>query len=137
MTVEERITNLENANRQWRRLTVGMVLLVAFLGYDYATRAKPDTLRLRKLEIVDEQGTTLATFGTFEGAAMLNLFGTTGKGRITMGAGEGGSDGAQINVYNPLGKKVVSVQSDKTNEGAVHVSDVNGKITNGLTTTSP
>ena len=112
MTVEERITNLENANRQWRRLTVGMVLFVALfvscsrtadqLHTDQATAAtdqamgatgvaKPDairdTLRLRKLEIVNDQGMTLATFDTFGGFARLELGGTREKGRILMFAG--------------------------------------------------
>ena len=213
MTVEERITNLENANRQWRRLTVGMVLFVALfvscsrtadqLPTDQASAAtgvaKPDairdTLRLRKLEIVNDQGKTLATFDTFGGFARLELGGTREKGRILMFAGgpichaafsdrngrvalagvgitvgsalteddraqisslnsddpeyyaklktlvqiasgKGGLSGF-INVYNPCGKKVVSMRSNKTNEGVVYVYDVNGKVTNGLSSMFP
>ena len=40
--------------------------------------------------------------------------------------------GGVIDVYNPFGKVVVSVQSDKTSQGAVYVHDVNGKVTDVL-----
>jgi len=46
------------------------------------------------------------------------------KTLVKIGAGEG--DGGLINVYNPFGKQVVTVQSDKTNQGAVigwHIGD--------------
>ena len=172
------------------------MFVALFLSCSYATGvAKPDairdTLRLRKLEIVTEQGTTLATFDTFGGHfAQLKMGGTTEKGRILMFAGgpichaafsdrnsrvalEGagirigsalteddraqislmadddpehdakmktlvqigsGEGGGMIDVYNPFGKKVVSVQSNKTNEGSVLVHDVNGKLKNFLST---
>jgi hypothetical protein len=37
-----------------------------------------------------------------------------------------------IDVFNPLKTRVVSVQSDKTNQGAVYVLDVNGTIKGAL-----
>jgi len=54
------------------------------------------------------------------------------KTLVIIRAGEGG--GSFINVYNPFGKKVVTVQSDKTNQGLVSIHDVNGEVTNGLRT---
>lgn len=42
--------------------------------------------------------------------------------------------GGIVNVYNPLGKVVVSAQSSKTNEGLIWVSDVTGDPTRFLST---
>jgi len=42
--------------------------------------------------------------------------------------------GATIAVYNPLGKNVVTMQSNKTNSGSVIVYDVNGKPSKSLST---
>jgi hypothetical protein len=41
--------------------------------------------------------------------------------------------GGIIDVHNPFGKVVVSIQSNKTNEGAVYVNDVAGKTKKFLT----
>ena len=155
--------------------------------------AKPDeirdTLRLRKLEIVNEQGTTLATFSTVGDSTRLEIGSTTGKGRILMlaggsecvaqlsdrdgsvtlggagitvsalteneiaqldlmadddpeyhakkktlvkiGRGEGDRSG-MITVFNPYGKRVVTVKSHHKHEGVVSVFDVNGKLKDWL-----
>jgi hypothetical protein len=41
--------------------------------------------------------------------------------------------GGSIDVYNPLGKVVVSVQANKTNRGGVYVGDANGNVRRTLT----
>ncbi len=55
-------------------------------------------------------------------------------GEVPLVVISGSDGGGMIDVYNSLGTVVVSVQSDKTNQGAVYVNDVNGKTTNVLTT---
>jgi hypothetical protein len=41
--------------------------------------------------------------------------------------------GGSIDVYNPFGKVVVSVQANKTNRGGVYVGDANGNVRRSLT----
>lgn len=47
-----------------------------------------------------------------------------------LGCGEAG--GGILNLFNPLGKVVASVQSNKTNQGAVYVNNVNGDLSKAL-----
>ncbi len=73
-----------------------------------------------------------ASEGGGGGLAIFNRPGKEGKPAVVVRSGEGG--GGAIDIYNPLNKPVVSLQSNKSNEGMVTVHDFNGSIKNGLTT---
>jgi len=187
MNVEDRLTKLERENRNWRRVAFGLVVLVgASLCCTQGTQTPSvsastssaladasqsgrtlDTIRVRKLEIVNSKGeivVTLSSLGEGDGFVLVegkdgdltwlrdgyislkrkngdetNLMGghvalqkKGDKDLIHISCGEGG--GGIIEVYNPYGKVAVSVQSNKTNQGAVYVHDVSGEISNMLTT---
>ena len=50
---------------------------------------------------------------------------------VSIGLTKGG-DGGIVDVYNRFGKKAVSIQANKKNEGAVYVHDFDGEIQNVL-----
>ena len=225
MTIDERIAKLEHQNRTWRRVALGSALTIGALlvwsngligpaVHSLSTVAQAaeedaaeegrvyEKVRLRSLEIVNEQGETVVDIsGGFGGGALtiwsddrngsLSLYalsadepvlwvkseeGTVeltdrvinvipadhrkrarkselieklGNGQnltederrwfqnesvedpaVTIGFGKQG--GGVIDVCNPLDEKVVSIQSNKNNDGAVYVNDVNGDFGNAL-----
>jgi hypothetical protein len=90
------------------------------------------TLANDGLRLHDEKGNFRAGLCvTKSGWPFLSLDDENGKQRVCLSVGEAGG-GSSLNIYNPLGKEVVTVQSCKTNSGLVIVSDHNGKPTDGL-----
>ena len=61
-----------------------------------------------------------------DGDPALGIYDARQQSLVRILSGEGG--GGMVNVYNALGKEVVSVQANKKNCGSVLVSDQNGKI---------
>ncbi|MEX0700729.1 MAG: hypothetical protein WD069_01395 [Planctomycetales bacterium] len=160
-----------------------------------APAALPDKLRVKSLEIVNDEGRVLASLGSDGRGASLKLSGLDATGntfdhqvsietdmgrssilvrsgdncttltadhfrmfefprhapvgvgvRITesdtsvrIAAAESGAGvihlykGGTIDVFSSLGKKVVSVQSNKKNEGAISINDVSGEVGTILT----
>jgi len=213
MNIEERISRLERESRTRRWIVLGLALVVgAFLGcYAISCVRTPDTVRAKNLEIVNDEGRTVASLAATKSGAWLGFSTTDGTRSLGMGAygsgltglvlhdkggtlfvtsgglsvsdedggvmvtsgsvmvgradlakrlrpkesaqqgipvgdeereaytetplvviGRTDAPGGLIEVYNPLGKVVVSAQCNKANEGAVSIHDVNGKFSNVL-----
>lgn len=96
-------------------------------------------LNLNKCELILARGGITLAGGnlilagggiTLAGGDLL-AYSEKGQKLVALGETEG-SGGGIIDVFNTLGKRVATMQSNKTNEGLVAVYDVNGEIANGL-----
>jgi hypothetical protein len=72
-----------------------------------------------------------ADFSKDEFAKMLAQYGATPLVRIGSSAD---LSAGMINVFNPFGKEVVSIQSTKANEGGIYINDFNGDTRNSIGT---
>jgi hypothetical protein len=76
----------------------------------------------------DGKGSAMLNVGDAEPS--LSLGDAKGNTMVSVGIAEGG--GGIVDVYNPLGKRVATLQSTKTNCGMVGVYDQNGEAKGGL-----
>ena len=83
------------------------------------------------LSLFDENGKPRVGLGVLKEGSGVGLLDENGKTLVGLETGEGGS--GMLDVFNALGKKVVSVQANKKNCGSVIVSDQNGEIKHSLT----
>lgn len=66
-----------------------------------------------------------------DGVSAIGLYGTGAEPAMSLSTGQGG--GGILEIYNPLGKMVATVQSSKVNSGMVIVRNHNGEKPNTLT----
>jgi hypothetical protein len=109
MTLEARIEKLEKANRNWRRAALSTSILVAmFLAFSASEFASPsntaiaqlpkkpevtDTLRVRRLEVINNEGTTCAVIDSRDAGGALALHNNEGKLSAVIGSR---GDGANL-----------------------------------------
>ena len=65
-----------------------------------------------------------------DGDGYVSVSNSDGKKGVSIDNGEGA--GGRVDVYNPFGKNVATMQSSKTNTGLIILKDVNGKPTASL-----
>lgn len=165
MTTEERLSRLERSNRTWRIATLGLLgMLAGYLGCNSAkipepakaateTKAVPDVIRARKIEIVNKSERVVLVLDTImDGSGVLRISDSDGTPMIAAGI-VGDSDknknpnlmllsrasqpvvsisrnaagGGEVEIMNPLGHRVLGLVSDNTNSGLVAIFDQNGK----------
>ena len=88
----------------------------------------------KELSAADQEAAGVNIFADKHGG-IIRIRNTFGKSAVDIEAIERG--GGEMTVWNSLGKAVVEVQANKTNEGAVYVNDVNGKIGDALSPRMP
>lgn len=168
MSIEERITRLERANRRWRLAAYGLGVLCALVvvshRHDSSVPFPPtaeaqernvaspivNSIRARRIEIVDESGSPCITMGVQEGDPCLHVF--EKQERITLAISEGfgpmvfvGSNnnpmvsigrvkhsGGSVKVWNPLRNVVAHIFADG-NRGRVFVSNQQGELRDVMT----
>ena len=65
-----------------------------------------------------------------EDGGLVSVKSSDGKKGVSIDTGECG--GGRVNVYNPFGKNIATMQSSKTNTALIIVKDVNGKYGDAL-----
>ena len=154
MTVEERFAKLEKSVRLWRSMTLALVGSVIGLGGGTAWLhlRTPRVLHARKFEVMNDKGVAIELTSSHEGDGLIAVNAGIGTPRIMLGTsrkgfgmleiysgqeqkmvGMGGSgSGGQVSLFNNSGKRVVEIQSSKTNCGAIAVHDFDGAPKQGL-----
>lgn len=112
-------------------------------------------IRTRRLELVDEDGKTMGVLVGHNGASIFlgdsTNFGTTGgvfirherngnssvalyrkTGTPAVSIGLVSGDGGNLSIFNPAGKEVAIIQSNKKNSGLVVLNDFDGNFVRGL-----
>jgi len=121
--LETHIESLERGARRWRRvaLVLGSVLVSTFVLA--ASALNSDTIKARKLEIVDGAGKVVMLADTTEGAGRLSLWSSSGANVARLGANEHGGD---FIMWNAQGRVVGSLYA--TQEGArIEANAADGK----------
>ncbi|HLW81748.1 MAG TPA: hypothetical protein VKS20_06880 [Candidatus Acidoferrales bacterium] len=122
----ERIIRLEQANRNLRRVLLTAILLVgipSLLGAGFATRAIPERIQAREIDIVDSAGRVRAVLNS----RSLRLNDENGLKRIDLGKDEGANAGAGLSLYDSNGKNIVDVTVTGWGDGGLVVSDDTGR----------
>ena len=156
MTVEERLAKLEKTVRLWRIATAALLVISAVLGGGLGMLffGAPSVLRAKSFHVVNDKGVALELTHTAEGdgLAVFNAGAGAGVPRIRLGTSTkgfgmmelyggheqrlisvgGSGSGGLVSIYNNSGKKVVDLQSSKTNSGAVLVNDYDGVFRQGF-----
>ena len=86
--------------------------------------------KIKQLQKKYDQGRRVSLTNGIDYGGNLSIYNKDGilSTKITQGEIAGG----MLNIYNPLGKPVVEVQSNKTNQGAISLNNVNGEYSKGL-----
>lgn len=148
LTVEERLDELQRSVRRWRFTTLGLLCaFVLFSGVAAWLYVRvPNTLQARRIEVVNDKGVAVELTSSPDGDGFVTVNAGVGIPRIMLGTskkgfgmvevysghqqrliGFGGSgSGGQIALFNNSGKRVVDLQSSKTNCGAIAVNDFDG-----------
>lgn len=144
-SLRERIEQLERVNRTHRRMrsVVGLAIVAVFAGgMIQADDGIQNVLRTRRLEIVNESGTSvLLGTATTAGDGVLVLSGNGGAQAISMSAGKSGgrfdlkderaknlfnamatADGAQVTLRNKKEQVVISAVAAKAQGGSLSIS---------------
>ncbi len=126
--LETHMTSLERSERRWRASAVvlGAALTAAFVLA--ATALNSDTLKARKLEIVDDAGKVVMVADSTEGAGRLSVWSSAGSNIARLGANEHGGD---FIMWNANGRVVGSLYA--TAEGArIEANAADGKTSAAL-----
>lgn len=121
--LETHVESLERGARRWRRATMvlGAVLVSTFVLA--ATALNSETIKARKLEIVDEAGKVVMLADTTQGAGRLSLWASSGANVARLGANEHGGD---FIMWNAQGRVVGSLYA--TAQGArIEANAADGK----------
>jgi hypothetical protein len=88
--IVERVSALESHNRRLRlALAATWVAAIAFAGIAASRSQAPELLRARAFELVDEQGSVLASIKRIEGATVLQLSEPGGTSEVRLASGPG------------------------------------------------
>lgn len=86
----KRVSALESHNRRLRlALAATWVAAIAFAGIAASRNQAPELLRARAFELVDEQGSVLASIKRIEGATVLRLSEPRGDSELRLSSGPG------------------------------------------------
>ena len=127
MTLEERMTCLEQANRRRRVTVAGLAALIGLGFVAGMTAAAPDEITLRKLSIVDGSGTTRIVLDATSpnGMAATVHYDKDGKPRIATNTI---SDGVAATVHSDKDRKrTVEIGVDTDGTGMISVHDPTGR----------
>lgn len=155
LTLEQRFDKLEKTVRFWRSLTLLLICAVLGLGGGIAVMNVriPNTLQARRIEVMNDKGVAVELTSSSDGDGFVTVNSNIGAPRLMLGTskrgfgmleiysghqqrmvGIGGSgSGGQVSLFNNSGKRVVDLQSSKTNCGAIAVNDFDGALKQGLT----
>ena len=114
----DRLDRLERSVRQWRIVTVGLVLVMVIgvtLGQTNSPEVK-DVVRCKSLEVVDEQDLPRIGIGYKGDNPVLALGKTDGKPAITMGVID---NKPAVAIWNNTGELVVTLGVDEYGSGRV------------------
>lgn len=126
-TVEARLASLERSARRWRAgcaalLAVGVGALV--LGADKPPPASFDTLRVKRLEVANDDGKVVGTLSALDGEGMLILNNKAGKTAVGLGAVEAGGI---LTIHNNSGTKCIMLTGGDDTGGRISLRDTFGK----------
>ena len=153
-TLEQRLERVEKSLRRSRWMNSFLLLSVLVLGgglaYDYL--GVHETVRARRVVVVNQRGAAVEIESNVEGDGIISLHDAKNLPRVLIGNSRkgfgtvelysgseqklvsigGSGSGGQIAVYNNSGRKVIDAQASKTNSGAIAVHDYDGNYTHGL-----
>lgn len=111
--LETQITAIDRSARRWRQAALGLGAALAATFILAATALNSDTLKARRLEIVDEADKVVMVADTTEGAGRLSIWSSTGSNIARLGANDHGGD---FIMWNAQGRVVGSLYA--TADGA-------------------
>lgn len=126
-SLEERLSQLESSHRCWRLAAVGMgVALICAVAMGATFRNRNDVVRVRGIEIVNENGECLLKIGAGKrGVASIETFNNRGKRATIITCNQRG-DGV-LEIYNNDSKRVVGVGASTRGDGLLETYNSNGK----------
>lgn len=137
MSAEERLARFERQTRRWNLiLTVAVIGLCGYVGYREFFVA--GVVRARELKIIGDHGRTIVHMGSDqEGDGQIDTFSAKEDKMVSISTSP---TGGMFNLYNQMGKAIVSVQSNKVSSGSVSVRNEEGHTQDsmsGSVTTQP
>ena len=155
LTVEERISLLEKSLRRWRMISLSSLVLLIGVGAatGWVLFGVPRTLRARKIEIINDKGTSVVSLESgklgglittrndhghplflvsteekleaTKGDALVEIYSAKGAAMVAMSTT---ATGGTLQVFNNLQKEIIGLQSNKLNCGMIVVRDVHGDL---------
>jgi hypothetical protein len=156
-SIEERLARVERLVLRWKLAAI--VLFMAVLGFA-AMGAQPllptyipDVIHARRIDLVNEKGTVVASVGQIKGNGSLALYNENGKMQFVVAGtqdggvfsicngdrqlirGGGSGNGGRIDILNGTGQEAVMLNS--AGAGFIGVFDARGNIQNNISGTPP
>jgi len=130
MTAEDRLSQIERQTRRWNLiLTVAVLGLCGYVGFREFTVAR--VIRARQIEIIGDHGRSIVRLTKdAEGDGQIDTFSMKEEKMASIGTSP---TGGMFNLYNQQGHPIVSIQSNKSNAGAVFVKNHEGQTQESIT----
>jgi hypothetical protein len=127
LSLEERLEKLERSVRRWKRcaLAMGAAALVGAGAGAMSKAPIPESIQAQRVDVVNGNGTVVASIGQTNEGGILRIFGADGKARLaadstadgsslilasgnkTMVYARGGSQGGLVQVMDPQGRPLL------------------------------
>ena len=115
MSTDTRIESLETQVRTFKRMLFGVFGVVIVGGLLAATsmQSVPDVIQAKKFQVVNAEGTVVASFYANMGGGMLSFSNKDGEVVVGLGSDEVNGGGV-LGINNKDGKRVAGIHADET-----------------------